>query len=190
MRENEKYHCDFHDHHNPEGSKSLSELLDRCGHYYAHRVKGSRRGQDSVLLCLAQHSDLTQKELVEKLGITPASLSEVLMKLERKGYVVREKDENDRRLVRVQVTRAGRDALTTSDSETDDPFKVLSSEEQDILAQTLSKLLADWEAHYVGSGRHHHGHGHSAHEKKHFDAFPNHESDSAGRLEQEETHVN
>lgn len=193
MRGGDKHHRSFLECNNPERSENLPELLDRCGHYYAHRIKGSRRGQDNVLFCLAQYSDMTQKELVEKLRITPASLSEVLMKLERKGYVVREKDENDRRLVRVQVTEAGREALAVSDSETDDPFKVLSPDEQRILSQTLSKLLADWEEHYTterrNPGRHHHGHGHSVHKEKCFDVFPKSENDSTDHFEQEEIHV-
>lgn len=193
MQGSNKHHHSFLECNKTEHGENLSELLDRCGHYYAHIIKGSRRGQDNVLLCLAQYSDMTQKELVDKLRITPASLSEVLMKLERKGYVVREKDENDRRLVRVQVTEAGREALAASVSEVDDPFKVLSPEEQRILSQTLSKLLSNWEKHYTierrNPGRRHHGHGHSAHRENCFEVPLRPESESKDHFEQEEIHV-
>ena len=128
-----------------ERDGSLSDLLDRCGHYYTHRIGGSHRGQNSALTWLAEHPNATQKELGEELGITPASLSEVLMKLERKGYVERFKDESDRRFIRVQLTDDGVAALDALEEKSDDPFVALTDEEQETLKGLLSKLLNDWE---------------------------------------------
>lgn len=123
---------------------------------------------------LAHNPDVTQKELAEGLGIMPASLSEVLMKLERKGYVVRVKDENDRRFVRVRLTEEGEKALDAPENSADDPFACLSAEEQESLKGLLNKLLADWEvrctAEHKGQGRRpHEMHGgkHPGHRKKH-----------------------
>ena len=132
-----------------EHDGSLSDLLDRCGHYYTHRIGGSHRGQNSVLTWLAEHPDVTQKELGEGLGITPASLSEVLLKLERKGYIDRFKDESDRRFIRVQLTEDGVAALDALEEKGDDPFIILSSEEQETLKNLLAKLLGDWETRYM-----------------------------------------
>ncbi len=132
-----------------ERDGSLSDLLDRCGHYYTHRIGGSHRGQNSVLAWLAEHPDVTQKELGEELGITPASLSEVLMKLERKGYIDRFKDENDRRFIRVHLTEDGTAALDTLEEREDAPFAALSDVEQETLKTLLSKLLSDWETRYM-----------------------------------------
>lgn len=142
---------------------SLPDLLDRCGHYYAHRVGGSHRGQENALSLLAEHPDMTQKELGDGLGITPASLSEVLTKLERKGYVLRVKDEEDRRFVRVRLTAEGEQALAALRCEPDDPFSALTAQEQEALSQLLGKLLTDWETRYADrhkghrGGRHRHG---------------------------------
>ena len=132
-----------------EHDGSLSDLLDRCGHYYTHRIGGSHRGQSSVLTWLAGHPDVTQKELGEELGITPASLSEVLMKLERKGYIDRFKDETDRRFIRVQLTEDGAAALNALEEKGDDPFVALSDDEQETLKTLLAKLLGDWETRYM-----------------------------------------
>ena len=132
-----------------EHDGSLTDLLDRCGHYYTHRIGGSHRGQNSVLAWLAEHPDVTQKELAEELGITAASLSEVLMKLERKGYISRFKDEADRRFSRVRLTEEGEATLDMSVSESGDPFAGLSGEEQETLKQLLGKLLADWEVRFA-----------------------------------------
>lgn len=147
MREDHD-HCaewDRRPHSETAAGGSLTALLDRCGHYFAHRIGASRRGQGNVMACLARNPKMTQKDLAEELGVMPASLSEILMKLERKGFVVREKDENDRRMVRVSLTQEGQKVLEQPDDTLTDPFRVLTREEQETLTKLLAKLLADWE---------------------------------------------
>lgn len=159
MRDNNQLHQNSGRPHGTESEQdgSLSDLLNRCGHYYAHRIGGSRRGQTSVLAFLSEHPDVTQKELVEELGITPASLSEVLMKLERKGCIDRVKDETDRRFTRVRLTGEGRATLNALTDSKDDPFSVLTGAEQETLKGLLSKLLTDWETRCTAD-RDHRGH--------------------------------
>lgn len=179
MRYHEHSHCMHDAEHEHDGS--LSDLLGRCGRYYAHRVGGSHRGQENVLRWLAEHPDVTQKELGEGLGITPASLSELLMKLERKGHIERFKDTQDRRFVRVCLTGDGVEAAKALENG-GDPFAALSPEEQEHLKALLSKLLESWEAQFSG------GHGrrdcpsdgkrdHSRHGGEH----PGHGQDHGGR---------
>lgn len=172
-----------------EHDGSLSDLLDRCGHYYTHRIGGSHRGQNSVLVWLAEHPDVTQKELGEGLGITPASLSEVLLKLERKGFVDRFKDESDRRFIRVRLTDDGAAALDALEEKGDDPFVALSNQEQETLKTLLAKLLGDWETRYMAERNRHnrrqieggrdfsrHGNEHPGHGDEH----PGHGRDERG----------
>lgn len=132
--------------HNSE--KTLGQLLDRCGHIFTHRIGGSRRGQGSILPLLAQRPGITQKELAEALGVQSASVSEVLRKLERKGFVQREKAEQDRRSVRVTLTQAGWDHLNRPEADLSGAFQVLTREEQAQLARLLQKLLGDWQRRY------------------------------------------
>ena len=175
MREEYRQHrgCDSRTPTEPEHDGSLTDLLDRCGHYFAHRIGGSRRGQGNVITFLAQHPDVTQKELAQALGVIPASLSEVLMKLERKGLVERKKDEDDRRLVRVKLTEEGQKSLEQPDEILTDPFQALTQEEQETLKQLLSKLLTDWEECFSagrkrpGGRRSGHGDEHSVHGDEH-----------------------
>lgn len=185
MRENNRHRrsCDHCCHMESEHDGSLADLLDRCGRYFAHRIGGSRRGQDSVMAWLAHNPDVTQKELAEGLGIMPASLSEVLMKLERKGYVARVKDENDRRFVRVRLTEEGEQALDAPQNKSDDPFASLSPEEQETLTHLLSKLLADWEVRCVTERKRQgrkqydrHGDEHSGHGREHCGGHTEHSS--------------
>ena len=157
-----------HNHHkNHETDNSLGGLLDRCGHYFAHRVGSKKRGQNSVLTVISQHPGITQKELAEILSIQPASVSELLMKLERKGLVLREKDENDRRSIKVQLTEDGSTHLSEPEEENADPFQVLSAEEQEQLHSLLEKLLTDWEQRYPTEHRRHKHHDHHHEENYH-----------------------
>lgn len=165
MREDHGHHGDC-GHHIPmeaEHDGSLADLLDRCGHYFAHRIGGSRRGQGSVLTFLSHHPDVTQKELAEALGVIPASLSEVLMKLERKGLVERKKDEIDRRMVRVRLTDRGEKAVEQPAGMLSEPFQALSQEEQETLRHLLSKLLADWKERYIAERKKQGGRPHREH---------------------------
>lgn len=153
MKEHHKHHI---------SDSGLGGLLDRCGHFFAHRIGSKSRGQDNVLAVISQQSGITQKELSEILGIQPASVSELLMKLERKGLVRREKDEQDRRSIKVQLTEDGQKHFSESDEEMTDPFHALSPEEQEQLRTLLEKLLADWEQRYPMEHRRpkHHNHHH------------------------------
>lgn len=150
-------------HHNdsmPE--QSLGGLLDRCGHFFSHRIGSKKRGQDTVLALIARHPGITQKALSELLGIQPASVSELLTKLERKGLILREKYEQDRRSIRLQLTQEGQRILDTPEEAITDPFQALTEEEQEQLRSLLEKLLADWHRRYP-TERGHHGHKHHNH---------------------------
>ena len=136
---------------------------------------------------LAQYPDVTQKELAEALGVIPASLSEVLMKLERKGLVERKKDENDRRMVRVRLTEEGQKSLEQPDEALSDPFQALTQEEQETLKQLLSKLLADWEER-CSSGRKRPGGRRDGHGDEHPGHGRNYGGERSGRTEDRRGH--
>lgn len=145
---------------------SLGSLLDTCGHYFSHRVGGSKRGRGKVMELIANQPGITQKALGEALGVQPASVSELLMKLERKGLVLRKKDETDRRVIRIDLTAEGL-AETERKEEHLDPFQALSAEEQETLKNLLTKLIADWENRYPNEREKHGGHHcHKRHNQK------------------------
>lgn len=137
----------------------LGELLDKCGHFFAHRIGASRRGRGNLMALVAQKPGITQKELAEALGIQPASVSEVLFKLERKGFVTREKAEQDRRSIRVTLTEEGQRHLNRPEPDLSAAFQALSSDEKEQLAQLLKKLLQDWQQRYPAERGDHHGRG-------------------------------
>ncbi|MGN0976843.1 MAG: MarR family winged helix-turn-helix transcriptional regulator [Faecousia sp.] len=137
----------------------LGELLDKCGHFFAHRIGASRRGRGNLMTLVARKPGITQKELAEALGIQPASVSEVLYKLERKGFVTREKAEQDRRSIRVTLTEEGQQHLNQPEPDLSAAFQALSSEEKAQLARLLGKLLQDWQQRYPAERGDHHSRG-------------------------------
>jgi DNA-binding MarR family transcriptional regulator len=76
------------------------------------------RHQASILDHLDELSPTTVLELAAHMGVTAATMSISIDRLERKGYVVRLKDAKDRRRVHVRLTTAGvrvRDASSVLD---------------------------------------------------------------------------
>ena len=84
--------------------------------YRAHRsivrrrfsTLGVQRGQPPLIMILYKQDGLTQTELVDKLCVTPATISNMVKRLERSGFVTRKGDPADERISRVYLTEAGR----------------------------------------------------------------------------------
>jgi len=74
-------------------------LLDAIGIY---------RGQPPVLYVLHEQEGLTQSELAARLEVAPATVTKMLQRLERAGFVQRQTDSEDQRVSRVYLTDAGR----------------------------------------------------------------------------------
>ncbi|MDR0857747.1 MAG: MarR family transcriptional regulator [Oscillospiraceae bacterium] len=124
---------------------------------------GVGHGQGYILSLLAE-SQLSQKELLEKLGVRAGSLSELLGKLEHAGFVTRSKDENDNRVVNVEITESGRKFAAEHSGKrvetAESLFAALSDDEKTTLIGLLEKLHDSWrqerEAHdfeHRGGGR-------------------------------------
>ena len=127
------------------GEADVMELLDMAGRM-ARRLPqgGPAHGQALILSILAGREALSQRELQQMLGIQPGSLSELLSKLEAKGYLTREK-AGDRRGNLLRITGAGREALPKAgDAPEDDPLAPLTDEQQDQLAALLRTLVTAW----------------------------------------------
>ena len=76
------------------------------------------RHQASILDHLDEIDPTTVMDLAKHMGVTAATMSLAIDRLERKGYVVRLKDAKDRRRVHVRLTTAGvrvRDASSVLD---------------------------------------------------------------------------
>ncbi len=68
-------------------------------------------GQETVLIVLDRFGPMTQRQLVDHLGIEPPTLSAVARKLELAGLVARTPSPCDARATIVDLTGKGRDLL-------------------------------------------------------------------------------
>lgn len=73
--------------------------------------RDSFRGQGRVLSILAEHPDISQKELSGLLDMRQQSLGELLGKLERSGYIQRTRSAKDGRAFDVHLSEKGAQAI-------------------------------------------------------------------------------
>jgi MarR family transcriptional regulator, organic hydroperoxide resistance regulator len=84
------------------------------------RELGLAPGQELLLLQLWDRDRCSQADLVARLGLDPSTVTKMLQRLERDGWVGREPSPRDRRVMVVTLTPAGRglqDAVTVLWSE-------------------------------------------------------------------------
>lgn len=106
-------------------------------------------GQGKVLVMLSENDGVSQKLLTEQSGIRPASLSELIIKLERNELVERRRNEEDKRNMDVYLTEDGKELAETIKSRKDESadflFDVLSEEEKETLSVLFDKLITSLE---------------------------------------------
>jgi DNA-binding MarR family transcriptional regulator len=134
--------------HNPE--ERMDFLLANICHLHHTRARQQLetlklyRGQPPVLRALWEAEGLTQKELAERLRITPATLTKMLQRMEKAGFIHRQGDQQDQRVSRVYLTETGRAIQTrveqvwrTMEAET---FAGFTLEERVLLRRFLLQL--------------------------------------------------
>ena len=67
--------------------------------------------QAGVLFSLKHWGEQSQKQLAERVGITPPSMTVALRKMEEKGYVTRRQDEKDQRVVKIHLAPQGEECI-------------------------------------------------------------------------------
>jgi len=125
-----------HHHHDSAGGRASEE-------------GGARHAQGRILSILAERDGMSQRELLDILHIRSASLSELLIKLERHGHIARERDEKDKRGFLLRLIDSGRAALAEHRLHHMESaarlFSVLDEAERETLFVLLNRLLAAWE---------------------------------------------
>lgn len=134
--------------------KNLPESLDlqlaQICHLHHSRVHqlvealGLYRGQPPVLRALWEQEGLTQTELAEQMKITPATMTKMLQRMEKAGFIQRKTDAADQRVSRVYLTEAGR--MVQKDVEAvfrqieTEIFGNFSKEEQELLRRFFLQI--------------------------------------------------
>ena len=123
------------------------QRLTRRRHMAAHHggpFADTTRGRGRVLAALRMQSPIPTRELAFLLDIRQQSLNELLKKLEADGLVERRPSEEDRRVMVVHLTQAGRG--TPLGGAHADYLNVLTDEEAATLARLLDKVIDSLEA--------------------------------------------
>jgi len=129
---------------------TLDFLLAEVCHHHHFRANtllealGLYRGQPPVLFALWEQEGLTHTELAERLQNTPATITKMLQRMEKAGFVQRRADANDQRVSRVYLTEAGRaiqsQVQEVRDTMEADTFAGFSDEERPLLRTFLQRI--------------------------------------------------
>ncbi len=97
-----------------EISKSIDRLFVQVVHLHRHRAGmllrelGLHRGQPRILKLLLQQDGLKQKQIADHLQFKPATVTRMLQRMEKTGFVRKEQDKEDMRVSRIYLTDRGR----------------------------------------------------------------------------------
>lgn len=116
-----------------------------------------------ILRVVQEKDGIRATELAELVGVRPASITEALKRLERDGYVIREKDAADSRAKRVFVTQKARaqfeERTRGQQAENNRLLACLTDEEADAFLAICGKLCDALEQTHSDAcrkgGRHH-----------------------------------
>jgi DNA-binding MarR family transcriptional regulator len=146
-----------------EMPESLDFLLAQiCKLHYARmhtllEELGLYRGQPPMLFALWEREGATHGELAARLHVKPATITKMITRMERAGFVERRSDPEDQRVSRVYLSDAGRSireqveqVWRTLEEET---FEGFSTEKRDLLQQFLLQMRENLAC--VGGGKPH-----------------------------------
>jgi len=100
--------------------------------------------QMDILVCLGRAEGLTLGEIGDRLGVTGGNITGVVDRLERSGYVYRDRDKRDRRVIRAKLTSEGmelhQEILPVFKRKWSEIMNILEPEEQRQLNRLLKKF--------------------------------------------------
>ena len=130
--------------------ESINFLLGQVCRLHYSRARtlleelGLFRGQPPLLFALWEEEGLTHSELAEHLHVQPATITKMIKRMERAGFIERRQDAGDQRVSRVYLTAAGRNirdavegVLRQLEEQT---FAGFSSEERALLDRFLLRI--------------------------------------------------
>ncbi len=121
----------------------LAQVCRMTGYFLkTHMEKiGLHRGQGFALVQLWHHDGVPQRELSRAMHISPASVTNMLQRMERDGLISRRRDRDDQRIVRVYLTRKAKDLRAEARTAFLEMEEELGSAYTDEERETLKRLL-------------------------------------------------
>ena len=127
----------------------ISKIHDKGNRFIIEELK--KNGADGlvpshgdILVCLYQDDKMTMKEIADKINRTKPTVTVLVDKLEKLGYLKRETSQDDSRYTYIVLTKKGKDFKPVfekiSNKLNDMLYKNLSKNESDILENLLQKI--------------------------------------------------
>jgi DNA-binding MarR family transcriptional regulator len=105
---------------------------------------GLYRGQPFLLGVLWEQEGITHSELAQRMQVSPATVTNMLKRMEKAGFVERRPDAEDQRVSRVYLTDAGREIRGRVDQHWQGVearvFGTFSEQEQETLRELLTRV--------------------------------------------------
>ncbi len=133
--------------------KNLLSLISKIREYGNHFIieelkkngaKGLVPSHGDILACLYEQNKMTMKDISEKIRRTRPTVTVLVDKLEKLGYVKRETSKEDNRYTYIVLTKKGLDFKPVfekiSNGLNDMLYKNLSDNEADTLQKLLEKI--------------------------------------------------
>lgn len=125
--------------------------LSRIFHQEMRKVceeNGVPVGYRSLLFHLVHNDGCSQRVLANKAGLQPSTVSIALDKMERDGYIYREKSMDDMRAVKLHLTEKGKNIDKLNRERIailDERFsKTVTAEEKELLITLLEKVMSGY----------------------------------------------
>lgn len=114
--------------------RKYKPLLDKIDLTYTQYI---------TMMYLWENSETNVKDLGEKLFLDSGTLTPLLKKLEKKGYIIRGHEENDARNLKISLTKTGKDLENSAIKVHDNMCKYIniSNEEYIVLKKVITKIL-------------------------------------------------
>lgn len=95
---------------------------------------GLHFGQARMLVSLMSHGNIPQRAIGQGLHIKPATVTNMVKRMEASGLIERERDKNDDRIINVRLTSKGKEAA-------DFAANVMKQVENDICSELTQKEI-------------------------------------------------
>ncbi|MGL4453476.1 MAG: MarR family winged helix-turn-helix transcriptional regulator [Sarcina sp.] len=135
--------------YNKEDQELYDELRKMMkGHFRKSRAVLEKyqlyAGQPPLLFSLLKEEGQRQKDIAKALNVQAATVTVMVKRLEKSGFIEKKEDEHDRRISRLYLTKKGKEVCVSAKDAIDDinmkAFSALTEEEKIIFRKLIQKI--------------------------------------------------